>query len=191
MPTAKYRSARAAARAAGVSANSIAGWQGKGWLGEPPWTTGQLTRAKSKSRQATPGPRSPHGSTSRYRAGCDCDLCNQARNTADRTRRGHHAQQRWAEVGPPLLEALRSGENYTDSLARVGVTAQAVTAHRRRSPDFAAELDTALTDGRDPTLDHGTAGAWRRRCRCPECRNHHEAERDPQRELKPAKPRNS
>lgn len=83
----------------------------------------------------------------------------------------------WAERGPRLCGLIAAGRPYREALGEVGVTAQAVTAHRRRDPGFAARLDVALYDGRDETLTHGSAMGWRQGCRCPECRDTHEASR--------------
>lgn len=83
----------------------------------------------------------------------------------------------WAERGDRLCELVASGLSYQESLLEMGVTAQATSGHRRRDPDFAASLDAALMAGRDPNLAHGTPSAWKARCRCPECRAHHDAHR--------------
>jgi len=83
------------------------------------------------------------------------------------------------QVGPALIAALAAGTSYRQSLEAVGITSQALSRWRRRDPKFAAKLDAALTAGRDPRLKHGTDSAWRKNCRCPDCRSYHEGTRKP------------
>ena len=85
--------------------------------------------------------------------------------------------QWWQDREGPLLAEVAEGAPYGEVLRGHGVTAQAVTGHRRRSPEFARALDAALLAGRDPELSHGSATGWRAGCRCPECREHHERSR--------------
>lgn len=69
----------AAARLAGVSAPTIAGWITKGWLpAAPPWTATALAEAKARASNSGPPFTAEHGSVSRYRAGCRCEPCQQA-----------------------------------------------------------------------------------------------------------------
>lgn len=123
-----------------------------------------------------------HGTPARWRGnstrpGCRCPECAQA-HLDDQAAYKHRTAMRWWETrGPDLCALLAAGRPYREALDEMETTAQAVTAHRRRDPAFAARLDAALHDGRDPTLDHGTATAWRRGCRCPDCRTEHERHR--------------
>lgn len=169
----------AAARLAGVTPMTIRVWIRKGWLApEGGWTATQLQKAAEAGRQTRGrGSEAEHGTTSRWRAGCPCDACTGAHNAAERRRREDVRVEQWRKIAGGLFSLLAAGEDYGSAIAAVGVTAPAVTAHRRRSTEFAANLDAALMAGRDPLLTHGTSTAWKTRCRCPECRNHHEATR--------------
>lgn len=180
MPRAvKYSTIRAAATAVGMTAPGLRQWIKKGWLPDGPWTAHQLHKALEKSRQtAGRGSQAEHGTTSRWRAGCNCDLCADAHNTEWRHHRERRRRAEWVGRDQALIDTLAGGTPYAEALAHHEVTAQAVTAHRRRDVDFAARLDAALLAGRDPGLGHGTSGAWRHGCRCPECREHHNEHRD-------------
>lgn len=170
----------AAARLAGVTPMTIRLWVSKGWLlpaGEG-WTAAQLRRAAEAGRQSSGrGSTAEHGTASRWRAGCDCDACGAAHNLDTQQRRREARQAWWVQRTEPLLKRLAGGGDYGHVLADLEVTAAAVTARRRTDPSFAQALDEALMTGRDPDLRHGTAAAWKRRCRCPECREHHDATR--------------
>lgn len=165
----------AAARLAGVTPATIRGWQQKGWLPAPPWTKAQIGRATTKGRQvAGRGSEAPHGSASRWRAGCSCQACADAHNTDIRTRRADAASASWATIADGLCGAFAAGTPYREALDTYGVTPSALSGQRRRDPDFAARVDEALTDGRNPDLAHGPASGWRNGCRCPECRADHD-----------------
>lgn len=167
----------AAARHAGVTPTTIRAWRERDWLPAPPWTPWQLDRAADRSRQrAGRGSTVEHGE-SRWRAGCRCDTCRTDHTAVSNSRREAARVEWWQSREQPLLDLLAGGAVYREALVEVGVTAQAVTAHRHRSPGFAERLDDALTAGRDETLEHGTARTWRQGCRCPECRAVHEASR--------------
>ncbi|MCL2089833.1 MAG: hypothetical protein FWH11_01175 [Micrococcales bacterium] len=100
------------------------------------------------------------------------------RGKTDRRRRGERRDREWVGVGDLLVAQVASGAPLGLVLRRLGLTAAAVTARRRRDPGFAQRLDDALMASRDPDLAHGTHGGWRAGCRCPECREHHAAHRD-------------
>lgn len=114
---------------------------------------------------------------SRYRAGCRCAACVAAHNEQSTEDREAARRAWWADRETPLIEAVSAGAKYREVLEDQQLTAQAVTAHRRRSQEFAAALDAALMEGRDPGVEHGTGRGWKARCRCPECREYHEAGR--------------
>ena len=169
----------AVARYAGVTPPTVRQWIEKGWLkASGPWTAGAVDAAAQRSRQrAGRGPQSAHGTASRWRAGCHCVACVEAHNADSRQSREAARRQWWEEREAPLVEAIRQGTAYREVLTELGISAQAVTAHRRRSETFARALDAALLEARDERLEHGTASGWRAGCRCPECRAHHEATR--------------
>lgn len=167
----------AAARLAGLTPPSIRLWIRKGWLSaEPPWTLEQLRAASDQSRQRPgSGSEAEHGTPTRWRGGCTCDACRDAHNEDTWSRRETARVLWWQSRTGPLLELLASGTPYGEALHELGLTAQAVTGHRRRDPGFAQALDEALMLGRDPDLSHGGSTAWRQGCRCPECREYHAA----------------
>lgn len=159
----------AAARKAGVSARTISDWVTRGVLSAPPWTRRELTAAARK-RTATKPQSAEHGTASRWRAGCDCDACRDAHNRDSRDRRRAGRGDALAETWPLLLEAVAAGVPLGQACANVGLAAASLGRVLRPHPDLRAQLDAALMDGRDPDTDHGTQGAYRAGCRCPECR---------------------
>jgi len=175
MTTSRVTTFAAAARLVGVTPLTIRNWRKKGWLGEPPWTASQLTRASTRGRQSGGrGSEAAHGTASRWRSGCDCPDCNAAHNADLVVWRDARATDRWRPIEDDLCVALASGVPYRDALEQFEVSPTALTGHRRRNPAFAARIDEALMLGRDPDLDHGSASGWRHKCRCPECREHHD-----------------
>jgi DNA-binding transcriptional MerR regulator len=174
----KVSSMRAAARIVGVSAATIRRWVNLGTLPTGPWTQTQLKRAGQKSASVRRGvTTAEHGTLSRYRAGCECDICTAAHIAETRASLERRRRAEMNTVEPELLTRLSRGDAYRDVLDALEITAQLVTAHRRRDEAFSARLDRALLEGRRDDLNHGTGLAWKVGCRCPECRSHHEASR--------------
>jgi len=169
---------RAAARIAGVSATTIGGWLRRGILGPKPWTPSELIMARALTRPR--GVLSPHGTTSRWRVGCDCPRCADAHAEDARQRRNPHNQLLWDRIEAPLLDAFARGTPYRQALDHHGLTAQALSRRRRRDPDFAKAVNAALMAGRDPNLRHGRDSAWKAGCRCPDCTDYHQRTRKPQ-----------
>lgn len=175
----------AAARLLGVTPMTVRRWMSVGLLTEPPWTRRTLQAAARSAARRREAHRSPaigsaaeHGTVSRWRAGCDCDACRAAHNEDTTTRRAVARAAWWAQREEAFLLDLAEGMVYSDALQTHDISAQAVTARRRRDRDFAARLWDALEAGRDPNLAHGTAGAWRHgRCHCWECWEWHERTR--------------
>jgi hypothetical protein len=73
-------------------------------------------------------------------------------------------------VWPELLDGARDGQRFADVANRLGLTTQKVASAIGRDPVLRAELDAALMEGRDPTIQHGRRLAYRHGCWCPECR---------------------
>lgn len=166
----------AASVAACVTPATIRQWIAKGWLDPAgPWSRADLTAAGRNSRQrAGRGTTAAHGTASRWMVGCRCRRCAEA-HTAETTAAWDRRRQAQWDAGPAdrLIAAILQAGSYRDALDAAGVSAQAVTGQRRRDPAFAARLDAALTETRDPDLAHGTNAAWHAGCRCPECREYH------------------
>lgn len=167
-----------AARVTGVAAVTIKAWVDSGKLPTGPWTEKKLLAASGAQHPRGGRPStSVHGTVSRWRHGCDCDACRDAHNREIRTMREDRRTAWWADKEDALIELVARGGIYGEILEEIGISAAAVTAHRRRDQGFAERLDEGLFQGRDETLTHGTGYAWRQRCRCPECRAYHEATR--------------
>lgn len=73
-------------------------------------------------------------------------------------------------VWPELIDGARAGLKFAVLANRLGLTTQRVAAAIGRDPRLRAEIDEALMQGRDPTVQHGRRLAYRRGCWCPECR---------------------
>ncbi|MBO0819566.1 MAG: hypothetical protein J2P26_01810 [Nocardiopsaceae bacterium] len=104
-----------------------------------------------------------------------CTPCQDLHQQASRDRRRNRLTQIITpRVRAELLAALRTGEPLTTATRALGVTTPALWWYAHHHPEFHQELDSALHAGRDPALAHGTATAYRYgKCRCPECRAHH------------------
>lgn len=101
-----------------------------------------------------------------------CASCRARRRAPDHDRVRRRADSRFpAPARTELLERLAAGGRLTEVCQDLKVAVQQVHRWAAYEPAWSSALDQALTDGRDPTLDHGTEAAYRRgRCRCPECR---------------------
>lgn len=112
-----------------------------------------------------------HGTPSRWRAGCHCDACRAAHNADLQQTRRAATVERLEPTTEALLSDLEAGVPLTAACRILGVSLGLVQGRGRWDTEWQRRLDAALMAGRDPTLDHGTEGAYRRgHCRCPECR---------------------
>lgn len=185
MATQRVTTQAEAARLLGVTPMTVRRWISTGLLAEPPWTRRTLrvaarlaTRRRETHGSPPIGSSAEHGTASRWRAGCDCDACRAAHTGDTTSRRAAARATWWAQREAAFLDDLASGATYREALEAQEISANAVAARRRRDPTFAARLWDALEAGRDPSLEHGTSGAWRYgRCRCRECWEHHERHR--------------
>ncbi len=121
-----------------------------------------------------PRPPAAHGTPQRWRTGCRCQPCGQAHNDDTRNRRREAAVDALDQAADQLWALLECGVSLQDAAARHGFTRAQIQGRARWDLDWRARLDDALTTGRDPSLEHGTEGAYRHgNCRCPECRRAH------------------
>jgi hypothetical protein len=73
-------------------------------------------------------------------------------------------------VWPELLSGARAGYKFSAVTTGLGLTTQRVASAIWRDPTLRTQLDDALMQGRDPTIQHGRRLAYREGCWCPECR---------------------
>lgn len=177
------RTKAAAADHVGVSPKTITNWSERGLLQpEPPWTRREIEEAKVEAGKPRPS-RVEHGTQTRYHYGCRCAECvkaySEARSARRKRKRERDADARrdriraeWSGRDQQLCELVAAGTPYHRALDELGLTHQAVSAYRKRFPDWAIGLDIALVEGRDPGLAHGTWAGWTAMCRCPECRDY-------------------
>ncbi|MCB5181511.1 type I-E CRISPR-associated protein Cse1/CasA [Streptomyces antimicrobicus] len=110
-----------------------------------------------------------------------CDDCRAARVGQDWLYRKEIAEA----IFPPakreeLLRRLADGQPLADACTALDLTPHRVHGYSAYSDTWRAELDQALTAGRDPQLNHGTESAYRHGgCRCPDCREAHDRIRGP------------
>ena len=170
--TSTVSTVRAAAGIAGVTVATVQWWLAQKLLSAPPWSIDEL-RAVADTRLPARPRGVAHGTDECWRAGCTHQDCRDAHRAAIETRRDTHRES----VFPPgtrqrLLTLIADGVAFDDAVDEVGVTGYVVWGRALKHPDFRAALDDALTAGRDPSLPHGTAAAYRRgKCKCPDCRD--------------------
>lgn len=143
--------------------------------GEPRWGAGEirLWLRERGPRRPPKAPRAACGTPAGWRAGCGCDDCTEAHNAE--TRHWRRDRNRLPEqVCAELLKVIASGLPLPEAVAEAGLTQQRVHGQARVDPEWRRRLDTALLEGRDPSLLHGVARTYRHaRCRCPDCREAH------------------
>ena len=166
---------RQAAAVCNVTPTVIRRWIRRGWLGEKPWTPGQLqqlcdTTAGDGRRR---GPGAAHGTQSRWLEGCDCELCRLAENDAVKVRCRRRAQARFpVKVRQQLLDAIYAGRPFRAVLRDLELTPNQVWGLAQTDEEWAAALEGALTATRRDDLQHGTNAAYVQGCVCSECRTH-------------------
>lgn len=113
------------------------------------------------------------GTPSGWRRGCGCDPCYDAHNLDTRDWRRGKARIP-DDIRASVLADLAAGGHITEVATDHELTCARLHGQARTDPDWAAAMDAALTEGRDPTLAHGLATTYRHdRCRCPDCRDAH------------------
>ena len=114
----------------------------------------------------------------RYRYG-DRDRAARREHTVQTTQwRREQALAMFEPVEGGLLRALADGYPLRAAAELAGVTVQAIHGRRVWDAEWAQRVDAALMEGRDPSLRHGTEGAYGDGCRCPECREAHNLSRE-------------
>lgn len=108
-----------------------------------------------------------------------CIGCRIIRRQADKEQKRQAAE---AALTPTtrtkLLTLLRNGVPLGEACASLGVSTAAVHGFRAYDPVWSVNLDAALLEGRDPSLKHPSAMAYRwGRCRCSDCRRWKEQSR--------------
>ena len=120
---------------------------------------------------------------SRYRqrsGGCGgrCEVCRWAHGRQAReARRRRIEEQLPLTVRREIVAQLWQGETLERVAELAGLTVRQLWSTGAALPEFVAAVDRALLVSRDPDLAHGTVAAYRRGCRCPECREAKAAER--------------
>lgn len=167
-----FTSARQAANAIGVTAMAVENWKRAGLIdASGPWAREELLTVKRSRAQGGGKLSAPHGTPSRWRAGCPCDACRAAHNEQTR---GDVKKRRDARLDPiwfDLLSDIAAGTPFGEACERYGLTAGGVSSMANADRPRRLALDDALMKGRDPGLEHGTSVARSsNKCRCPECR---------------------
>jgi len=105
------------------------------------------------------------------RAGDGC-TCHKEHNKQTNTPRRAAAEQAFpSETRARVLRWLRRGKSPNWTARKVEISPQRIWHYARTHPQFARDLDEALTAGRDPSLRHGTEYTYAALgCRCPDCR---------------------
>lgn len=122
----------------------------------------------------SPRPLADHGTTNRWRTGCRCEPCRAAHSGDSQQQRRTAMVALSDPVADQLFADLAAGVPLRDAALQHGLTSHQVYGRATWDTAWAARLDAAQREGRDPTLEHGTATAYRHgHCRCPDCRATH------------------
>jgi hypothetical protein len=118
-------SVRQAAAVCNVSPPLVRRWLSLGLIAEPPWSSEQLqkTRDLTDPEGRRRGNRAPHGTITRWNAGCSCAECRRFQSDTARVRKRRRARERLpAEVRQQLLEAIYAGQPFRTVLPALGLT---------------------------------------------------------------------
>lgn len=168
----KIKTRREAARIIGRTAPVITRWVGRGYLPPPPWTVTQLRGALAKANKHPYGlaeTSAPHGTSSRWRGGCNCAECAAAHNADSIQMR--HAQAVESLDGSKVMAALRGGCHPRDLEETTGAGWLAVLGRAAWDTGWATQVDEAVRSAVPADTEHGTRGAYQNDdCRCSQCR---------------------
>ena len=115
--------------------------------------------------------RSEHGSTNRWRWGCRCLACKKAHVDHSRTSRRASRDVEFGKHETQVLTALASGETPESACAGTTLSIGKLYGRAKWDKDWRNRLDLAMTLGRLPGVPHGTETAYKKGCRCPDCRS--------------------
>jgi hypothetical protein len=133
----------------------------------------RIARGQAPGRCTEPDPRvkAAHGTLSRVGAGCTCPDCRAASTAFQRERERQEAEKQFpSEKRATLLGLLDQGILFMQATVEVGVRPKQVWGRARSDPAWGAELQAILDRARSTDIVHGRQSAYRRGCRCSECR---------------------
>jgi hypothetical protein len=168
-------SVRQAAAVCNVSPPVIRRWLSLGLITEPPWTVEQLQEIRDLTdpEDRRRGNRAPHGTITRWNAGCSCAQCRRFQSDTARERGRRQAQERLpADVRQQLLAAIYAGQPFRTVLRDLGLTSNQVWGLAQTDAKWAAALEAGLTATRRTDLKHGSNSAYKHGCVCKDCREH-------------------
>jgi hypothetical protein len=142
---------------------------------ESPWTREQLEQVRDLTdpEGRRRGNRAPHGTITRWNAGCSCVECRRFQSDDARARGRRKAQVRLpADVRQQLLDGIYAGRPFRSVLRELNLTPNQVWGLTKTDEEWSAALEAALTATRRDDLKHGTNAAYVAGCVCKECREH-------------------
>jgi hypothetical protein len=166
-------SQREAARLLDMRPSSIFYWRRSGKLGPAPWSLAELLAVKHRADAPRRSRRVkvPHGSLSRVGAGCNCPDCRTASAEYHRERERREAEQHFPHAKrAALLDLLCQGRPLTEASRQIGVSAKQIWGRAQSDPAWGAQLQATLDQTQPTDVAHGRQAAYRRGCRCSECR---------------------